>query len=82
MSKIKYIWFNYLDFRRITGFLLLVILFSALSQDGFAQAKMTVRGSIRDAATGEAVIGATIVEYDKDQRIIISEPAFRTIYVV
>ena len=49
----------------IFGFALLFI-----STIGSSQTKTTLRGNIVDASTGEAVIGATIVEYDHDRRII------------
>lgn len=47
---------------------LLVLLLIAM--DGFSQSKKTIRGSIKELSTGEPVIGATIVEYDKDKRIV------------
>ncbi len=49
--------------------LLAMILISAF-QEGNAQDKKTIRGSILEKSTGEAVIGATIVEYDRNKRII------------
>jgi TonB-linked SusC/RagA family outer membrane protein len=36
----------------------------------FAQSKFLIRGRITDANTGEAVIGANIIEYDAQKRII------------
>lgn len=36
----------------------------------FAQQNIVVRGSVKDKETGEVIIGANIIEYDADKRII------------
>lgn len=48
---------------------LIVILFSS-QLDLNAQSNRTIRGTIVEASTGEPIIGATVVEYDDDNRII------------
>jgi len=49
---------------------MLVFLSFGSQSDLLAQSKKTIRGSIKEKASGEPVIGATVVEYDKDNRII------------
>lgn len=51
------------------GLVLLLILFSMQNVLN-AQTKKTIRGSIIEKSSGEPVIGATVVEYDKNKRII------------
>lgn len=48
---------------------LMLILFS-IQLNTNAQSRNTIRGSITEESTGEPVIGATVVEYDKNKRII------------
>lgn len=50
-------------------FVLVIILFN-FQLDTTAQSRKTIRGSIVEASTGEPVIGATVVEYDNNKRII------------
>ena len=52
------------------SWILWVLILSIALPDISGQSKKTIRGSVLDDATGEAVIGATIVEYDEDKRII------------
>ena len=47
----------------------MVILFSS-QLDSNAQSNKIIRGTILEVSTGEPVIGATVVEYDDDNRII------------
>jgi len=50
--------------------LMLVFFSSGIQVDLLAQSKKTIRGSITEKSTGEPLIGATVVEYDANKRII------------
>lgn len=54
----------------LSKLLVLAVLLFSVQLDLDAQTKKTIRGSIIDKSTGEPIIGATVVEYDKNNRIL------------
>ncbi len=49
---------------------LIIILFSLTGFNLSAQNGVILRGTVKDKSTGEPIIGATVIEYNKDKRII------------
>ncbi|MCK4749405.1 MAG: TonB-dependent receptor plug domain-containing protein, partial [Bacteroidales bacterium] len=69
MNQVKRKRCSFFAARSISGVLLLAALFLG-SSPLLGQAKSIIRGSVLDDTNGEPVIGATVVEYDSDRRII------------
>jgi TonB-dependent SusC/RagA subfamily outer membrane receptor len=50
--------------------LIILLWFTASGIHLFAQERIILRGTVKDKETGELIIGANVIEYDKDKRII------------
>jgi hypothetical protein len=50
--------------------ILILLLLVTFNLEFYAQDRIVLRGTVKDKETGELIIGANVVEYDKDKRII------------
>ncbi|MCK4922029.1 MAG: SusC/RagA family TonB-linked outer membrane protein [Bacteroidales bacterium] len=55
---------------KIANKIVIIIWFTLLGFNLSAQNGIILRGTVKDKTTSEPIIGATIIEYDKDKRII------------